>query len=156
MAESNINFGAAQNDAAQVAEEKKEYFKKVTDEKGVTKLVLADDVRKQIEDKARQIMQQQNLKKVFPVVVMGEEGDSKPLYVAYFKRPDMATYARFMATVQNDEVQASMILAQNTIIDGDAELVNDEDLFVFGTMNQLTPIVQSRSGEVVKLQSVGK
>lgn len=152
----NLNASAAQNVAAQAAEESKEYFKEVTDEKGVTKFVLVDEVRKQIEEKTREIMQTKNLKKVFPVVVKGEEGDSKPFYVAYFRRPDMATYARFMATVQNDEVQASMFLAQNTIIDGDAELVNDEDLFIFGTMNQLGPIVAGRSGEVVKLQSVGK
>lgn len=129
-----------------------EYFKK--DKNG--KWAISEELRKSIEEKAREIMQKNNLRKVFPVVVKGEEGDAKPVYVAYFKRPDMATYSRFMATVQNDEVTASMMLAQNSIVGGDAELVNDEDLFVFGTMNQLTSVVQSRSGEVVKLQSVGK
>lgn len=149
-----FNPGAQQAPSNESATQKKEYF--TYNEKKRRWELTDKELINQIQARAKEIMVQQGLKRVFPVVVRGEEYDSKPIYIAYFKRPDIATYSRFMANVQNDEVQASMILAQSTIVDGDAELVNDEDLFAFGTMNQLTPIISGRGGEVVKLQSVGK
>lgn len=112
---------------------------------------LSKECREAIKQKAKELAKENGVKRVFPVVVYGEEADEKPVYVAYFKRPDNATYSRFMSLVQEDQVQASTVLAQATIVGGDAELVNDSELFNFGTMNQLTPIVQSRGGEVVKL-----
>lgn len=112
---------------------------------------LSPETRDAIKQKAKELAKENGVKRVFPVVVYGDETDEKPVYVAYFKRPDNATYSRFMSLVQDDQVKASTILAQSTIVGGDVELVNDSELFNFGTMNQLTPIVQSRGGEVVKL-----
>lgn len=112
---------------------------------------LTEQSKEAIRQKAKELAKENGVKRVFPIVVYGEGGDEKPVYVAYFKRPDNEVYSRFMSLVQDDQVKASTILAQSTIVGGDAELVNDTELFNFGTMNQLTPIVQSRGGEVVKL-----
>ena len=118
--------------------------------------VINDAAREAIYAKIKAIKAERNLKRVFAVVVYGDDEDSKPFYVGYFKRPDMPTYSRFMMKVQEDQVQASLMLAQATFVDGDREIVDDFDIFVFGTMNQLTPIIQGRGAELVKLPSVGK
>lgn len=112
---------------------------------------LTEQSKEAIKQKAKELAKENGVKRVFPIVVYGDETDEKPVYVAYFKRPENDVYSRFMSLVQDDQVKASLILAQSTIVGGDAELVNDSELFNFGTMNQLTPIVQSRGGEVVKL-----
>lgn len=112
---------------------------------------LTEQSKEAIKQKAKELAKENGVKRVFPIVVYGDETDEKPVYVAYFKRPENDVYSRFMSLVQDDQVRASLILAQSTIVGGDAELVNDSELFNFGTMNQLTPIVQSRGGEVVKL-----
>lgn len=112
---------------------------------------LTEQSKEAIKQKAKELAKKNGVKRVFPIVVYGDETDEKPVYVAYFKRPENDVYSRFMSLVQDDQVKASLILAQSTIVGGDAELVNDSELFNFGTMNQLTPIVQSRGGEVVKL-----
>lgn len=117
---------------------------------------ISDAEREAIYAKMKAIKADKGLKRVFAVVVYGDEEDSKPFYVGYFKRPDMPTYSRFMMKVQEDQVQASLMLAQATFVDGDRELVDDFDIFVFGTMNQLAPVIQGRGAELVKLPSVGK
>lgn len=112
---------------------------------------LTEQSKEAIRQKAKELAKENGVKRVFPIVVYGEGPEEKPVYVAYFKRPDNDVYSRFMSLVQEDQVKASLILAQSTIIGGDAELVNDSDFFNFGVMNLLAPIVQSRGGEVVKL-----
>lgn len=117
---------------------------------------IGDAEREAIYAKIKTLKAEKNLKRVFAIVVYGDEEDNKPFYVGYFKRPDMPTYSRFMIKVQEDQVQASLMLAQATFVDGDREILDDFDIFVFGTMNQLTPIIQGRGAELVKLPSVGK
>lgn len=117
---------------------------------------ISEDVRKEILAKVDSIKAEKNLKRVFAIIVYGDEDDTKPFYVGYFKRPDMPTYSRFMMKVSEDQVQASLMLAQATFVEGDKEMISDLDLFTFGTMNQLTPIIQGRGAELVKKQSVGK
>lgn len=118
--------------------------------------VINDAEREAIYAKIKAIKEERKLKRVFAVVVYGDDEDSKPFYVGYFKRPDMPTYSRFMMKVQEDQVQASQLLAQSTFVDGDREIIDDPDIFVFGTMNKLTPIIEGRGAELVKLPSVGK
>ena len=42
------------------------------------------------------------------------------------------------------------MLAQNCFVDGDRELLNDDDLFLYGLMNQLTVLIDNRHAELVK------
>ena len=48
-----------------------------------------------------------------------------------------------------------MVLAQNCFIEGDKEMLSG-DIFIFGTMNQLTTLVENRHAVLVKVSSAGK
>lgn len=109
------------------------------------------EVRQQIANKIAELKAKNNIKKVFVVVVKGDEEDGeKPFYIAYLRRPNMMQFSQYMNFVQKDLVQANQMLAQNIFLDGDKELVDDEDLFLYGTMPQLNHVIDARSADLVK------
>ena len=111
---------------------------------------LSPEIVSDILSRAESLRSEKKLKRIYPIAVVGEECDEKPLYVGYFKRPDFMTFSMFMNKVTQDSVQASKMLAQNCFVDGDKELYADDDLFLFGLMNQLTVLVGDRHAELVK------
>lgn len=108
------------------------------------------EVREEISKKADELKKQHKVKKVFVVIVEGEEDDEKPLYIAYLRRPGLVHFSQYMNFVQKDLVQANKMLAQNVFLAGDRELIDDEELFLYGTMSQLTHLIDARNGELVK------
>lgn len=108
------------------------------------------EVRESIVKKAAEIKAANNLKKIFVVIVEGDEGDEKPFYVAYLRRPNLMHFSQYMNFVQKDLVQANKMLASNVFLGGDKELVDDDELFLYGTMQQLNQIIESRNSDLVK------
>lgn len=108
------------------------------------------EVREAIVKKAQELKEQYKLRKIFIVVVAGEDGDEKPLYIAYLRRPTLMHFSQYMNFVQKDLVQANKMLATNVFLAGDRELVDDDDLFLYGTMQQLSHIIDSRNADMVK------
>ena len=117
---------------------------------------VSDEQKKAIQEKIAEIKREKKLKRVYAIVVFGDDEDEKPIYVGYFKRPDFSTYTMFSMKAANDPVQASRMLAQNCFISGDKELVDDDDLFSFGLAAHISVLIQGRDGELVKGLSVGK
>lgn len=116
-----------------------------------TNVTVTDDVKNQIAAKANELKAKHNVKKVFVIIVEGdEEAGEKPVYIGYFRRPNMMQFSQYMNFVQKDLVQANFQLAQNIFLDGDRELVNDEELFLYGTMQQLSSVIDARNGDLVK------
>lgn len=108
------------------------------------------EVREEIVKKAEELKAQHKLRKIFIVVVEGEEGDDKPLYIAYLRRPSLMHFSQYMNFVQKDLVQANKMLATNVFLAGDRELVDDDELFLYGTMQQLSHLIDSRNADMVK------
>jgi hypothetical protein len=108
------------------------------------------EVREEIVKKAEELKAQHKLRKIFIIVVEGEEGDDKPLYIAYLRRPSLIHFSQYMNFVQKDLVQASKMLATNVFLAGDRELVDDDELFLYGTMQQLNHLIDSRNADMVK------
>ena len=108
------------------------------------------EVREEIVKKAEELKAQHKLRKIFIIVVEGEEGDDKPLYVGYVRRPSLIHFSQYMNFVQKDLVQASKMLATNVFLAGDRELVDDDELFLYGTMQQLNHLIDSRNADMVK------
>ena len=108
------------------------------------------EVREEIVKKAEELKAQHKLRKIFIIVVEGEEGDDKPLYIAYLRRPSLIHFSQYMNFVQKDLVQASKMLATNVFLAGDRELVDDDELFLYGTMQQLNHLIDSRNADTVK------
>lgn len=107
-------------------------------------------VREEIERKALELKTKHGLRKIFIAVVQGEEEDDKPFYIGYFRRPGLVHFSQYMNFVQKDLVQANKMLANNVFLGGDRELVDDDELFLYGTMSQLTRLIDSRNSDMVK------
>ena len=56
-----------------------------------------------------------------------------------------------MAASKKDEVTAMRTLAKDCFLDGDRELIDDESLFLFGLMGQLSEIISTRQSILVNL-----
>ena len=108
------------------------------------------EVRDEINAKAEELKKKSGLKKVFVIVVNGDESDQKPLYIGYFRRPNLMEFSRYMSFVQKDIVQANKMLAGDTWLTGDKELVDDDELFLYGTMQQLGSLIDSRNAAMLK------
>lgn len=109
------------------------------------------EVSQAIAEKIKELKVKHGVKKVFVIVVEGDVSDGeKPLYIGYFRRPNLMQFSVYMNFVQKDLIQANKQLAMNVFLDGDRELVDDEDLFLYGTMQQLSHVIDSRNADMVK------
>lgn len=117
---------------------------------------ISVEVREQITKKIEELRTQTGNKRIQAIVVAGDEYDEKPLYVGYFKRPNTMQFSLWMNQAQKDPVVANKTLAQNTFVSGDKELVDNEDLFLFGTMSKVAQLIESRNADLVKLSSAAK
>ena len=108
-------------------------------------------IREQIAAKIVELKAKHNVKKVFVVIVEGDvDAGVKPYYICYMRRPNMMQFSQYMNFVQKDLVQANQMLAKNIYLDGDKELIDDEELFLYGTMQQLNHVIDSRNSDLVK------
>lgn len=117
---------------------------------------ISVEVREQITKKIEELRTQTGNKRIQAIVVAGDEYDEKPLYVGYFKRPNTMQFSLWMNQAQKDPVVANKTLAQNTFVSGDKELVDNEDLFLYGTMSKVAQLIESRNADLVKLSSAAK
>ena len=111
---------------------------------------IPSELQEAIETHAKELKTKFKLRKVFAVVVAGEGENDKPYYIGYFRRPGLMPFSQYMSFVQKDVVQANKNLSQNIFLDGDRELIDDEELFIYGLMQQIGNIVGSLDSKLVK------
>ena len=96
----------------------------------------------EIRKRALDLREQKKLRKVYPMVVFGDTGSGeKEFYVAYLAEPSFPQFSKFMSASKKDEVQAMKTLAKDCFLDGDKELVDNDSMFLFGLMGQLSEII---------------
>jgi len=105
------------------------------------------DIRKECET----LKKTKKLVKVFPIAVIGDAYDEKDFYVAYFKEPSFKDFSKFSALSRSNEVQAFRQLSKDCFIGGDKELVDDDSLFISGTLQQITEIIRTRKSKIINL-----
>ena len=105
----------------------------------------------EIKEKAQKLKEEKKLRKIYPMVVFGEESDEKEVYVAYMSEPTFPQFSKFMAASKKDEVMAMRTLAKDCFIDGDRELVDNDSMFLFGLMGQLSELITTRQSTLVNL-----
>jgi len=97
-----------------------------------------------IREKAAALKSEKKLRKICPMVVFGDkECEEKEFYVAYMAEPTFPQFSKFMAASKKDEVTAMRTLARDCFIDGDKELVDNDSLFLFGLMGQLSELIHT-------------
>lgn len=119
---------------------------------------LPAELQKTIEAKVKELKAADpKVKRIYPIVVEGDpENDEKDYYVGYFRQPSFPTFSKYLAASQSNNANAMRQLAKDCLLAGDSELVEDESLFLFGLMAQMSKIVESRNGRVVNLSKAGK
>lgn len=114
--------------------------------------VLTLQLETEIREKALKLKTDKKLRKVFPMAVFGDETcGEKAVYVAYLAEPTFPQFSKFMAASKKDEVTAMRTLAKDCFLDGDKELVDNDSLFLFGLMSQLSEIISTRQSALVNL-----
>ena len=104
----------------------------------------------QIKEKAAALKAEKKVRKVYPMVVFGDtDCGEKEFYVAYMGEPTFPQFSKFMAASKKDEVNAMRQLARDCFLDGNKELVDNESLFLFGLMSQLSEIITTRQSLLV-------
>lgn len=105
-----------------------------------------------IKKTAQKLKEDKKLRKIYPMVVFGDtDNGEKEFYIAYMSEPTFPQFSKFMAASKKDEVAAMKTLAKDCFIDGDRELVDNESLFLFGLMGQLSEIITTRQSIIVNL-----
>ena len=104
----------------------------------------------EIKERALKLKNEKKVRKIFPMVVFGDVGcGEKEVYVAYMAEPTFPQFSKFMAASKRDEVTAMRTLAKDCFADGDKELVDNDSLFLFGLMTQLSEIISTRQSCLV-------
>ena len=111
---------------------------------------LPEEQQKAIKAKIAEIKSKTNIKRVFAIVVAGDEEDDKPMYIGYFRNPTIVNFSAYMSFVTKDAVQAALNLARSTFLEGDRELIDDDDIFLRGTFDRFSAIMERRNSELVK------
>ena len=132
-------------------------MEEIEDIQEVGQIELTPEVQKEIESKVTSIKKEDSkLRVVFPIIVEGSEYDDKPLYIGYFRQPSFQAFSKYLAAAQSNQAVAMRNLAKDCFLEGDKELVDDDSLFLFGLMGQLTKIIEMRHGRLVNLSKPGK
>jgi hypothetical protein len=104
----------------------------------------------EIREKAAALKSEKKLRKVYPMVVFGDtECGEKEIYVAYMAEPTFPQFSKFMVASKKDEVTAMRQLARDCFLEGDRDLVDNDSLFLFGLMGQLSELIQTRQSLLV-------
>ena len=120
-------------------------------------MTIDSKVMESIEKKAAELKAADpKLKVVFPIIVEGSEFDEKSMYVGYFRQPSFASFSKYLTASQKDSAVALRTLAKDCFLDGDMELIDDDSLFLFGLMGQMSKIIEMRNGCLVNLSKAGK
>jgi hypothetical protein len=116
------------------------------------------DLQAQIEKKVKELKEKDaKLRIVFPIVIDGNvECGEKEHYVGYFCQPSFKTFSKYLTASQNNQLVAMKVLAKDCFLAGDQELIEDDSLFMFGLMAQLSKIIEVRHGRLINLSKPGK
>lgn len=118
---------------------------------------LTPEKIKEIEEKVEALKASNPKSRILPIAVEGDPSyDEKEVYVGCFKQPTFADFSKYMAASQKDQVVAMRVLAKDCFLDGDKELVDNDSLFLFGLMGQLSELIKIRQGRLVNLSKNGK
>ena len=116
---------------------------------GVTDAMLAD-IKKTVKELKEK---NQNVKAIFPLVVQGNPAFDD---VGYFRQPDFKIFSKYLVGSAQNQAGAMRQLARDSFLGGDKELIDDDSLFLFGLMGQLSKIIEIRNGALVNLSKTGK
>ena len=127
----------------------------MNEEKDELELLTQEQVDK-IKAEHKKLMAEGKYKKLYPIVVCGSDYDEKEFYYAFFRKPTLSEFSKTMSIVKRDETMGMRALARDCFVAGDKELMEDEDIFLYGAMGQLSGILEPRQGQILNFSKTGK
>lgn len=113
---------------------------------------LIPEEEQKIKNRVSELLKEKKASKVFPVVVIGDKDNGeKEFYIGYFGQPTFPQFSKFIAAGKKDDTVAIKTLAKDTFIEGDKELVDNDSLFLFGSMPQIQAVMSIRQSYIVNL-----
>lgn len=101
----------------------------------------------QLREKAEKLKTQHKTKKVFLISV--EDEDTGEWKSAFFRKPKLKEFSMFTTLAQKDKIQALQTLMKNIYLEGDNDLISDDDLFL-AAMTQIEEIVNVQASKIKK------
>ena len=120
--------------------------------------VITEELQKTIDANLSKLREKNPKTRIHAIAVQGDpDYDDKEVYVGYFSEPSIKTFSKYMSFLNNNQqVPGMRALATDCFLDGDRELIEDDSLFLFGLMGQLTKIIEMRHGQLVNLSRARK
>jgi hypothetical protein len=120
--------------------------------------IVSAELKAEIEAKVAELKKENpKARVIYPIVVEGTEYDEKENYIGYFGQPSFKTFSKYLSMIQSgNQAVAMRTLANECFIAGDKDLVDNDSLFLFGLMGQLSKVIEMRNGALVNLSSRAK
>ena len=99
------------------------------------------------QEKAEKLKSIHKKRKVFLIEV--DDEDSGEWLSAWFKKPTLKQFSMFTTIAQKDKIQALQTLMKNIFIEGNEEIINDDDYFL-SAMTQIEEIVNVSASRIKK------
>lgn len=126
--------------------------KKIFDEEGN----LVAEYQKIVDEKVAKLREDKKVSVIYPIAIEGRDTDEKEVYIGYFQQPTFKAFSKYLTASQSNQAVAMRTLAKDCFLDGDIELVDNDNLFLFGLMGYLSKIIEMRNGTLVNLSKPGK
>ena len=126
--------------------------KKIFDEEGN----LVAEYQKIVDEKVAKLREEKKFSVIYPIAIEGRDTDEKEVYIGYFQQPTFKAFSKYLTASQSNQAVAMRTLAKDCFLDGDIELVDNDNLFLFGLMGYLSKIIEMRNGTLVNLSKPGK
>jgi DNA mismatch repair ATPase MutS len=113
-------------------------------------LAEEEEAFKEIEAKekyAEKLKKLHSTKRVFCIEV--EDEDTGEWKEAWFRKPKLKEFSMFTTIAQKDKIQALQTLMRNIFIDGDKNVIDDDDYFL-SAMSQVEEIVNVQASKIKK------
>lgn len=118
---------------------------------------VSEELKATIAKKIADLREKTKVKRIFPIVVKGDEFDEKEMYVGYFKQPDFVVFSKYLSLSAKQDPSVSLRqLAKDCFLDGDRDLVDDDSIFIYGAMPHISSIISARRGGLVNFSKTGK
>lgn len=126
--------------------------KKIFDEEGN----LVAEYQKIVDENVAKLREEKKVSVIYPIAIEGRDTDEKEVYIGYFQQPTFKAFSKYLTASQSNQAVAMRTLAKDCFLDGDIELVDNDNLFLFGLMGYLSKIIEMRNGTLVNLSKPGK
>jgi hypothetical protein len=101
-----------------------------------------------LQKEAEQVKAKHKVKRVFVIDVEDPDNEDK-YYRAWLSKPDLKVLSAFYSVGQNDPIQASKMVFNGCFLEGDKEIVQNDEIFA-AAMAQIEDLMKVTRSRIAK------